>query len=415
MATQLPAVVQKLHLPGTVHYINPRLIPHEEDELLISGFGRMVRWFGVACCIFALIIAINLVTDGVQALGISVMSDLVARATNPLLAVLIGVLSTFIVQSSTIVTTVTVAAVGSGLVPLDLAVMLIMGANLGTCFTAQLVSFGLFRRKQNFTPAIAAAMTHWWFNFFSIFAFFFIELLFHPLTRVSAWLTDALLGSPDAPIPTTGLVAQVVRPIVRAIGVEGLIGRLATPALAATACILLGILAITLAVQLTTILFSDIMAASSRIMLENSARRENNVISIKNFLVGLGLTLMTHSSSATVCSVVPIAGTRSISLRSAFSIILGANLGTTLTAVLSVFALSGDFSAVAMQAALIHVLFNATGVATVFLVRPVGSAIISLSEFSAAQSAKAPALALLAIIASYTLVPALFIAADALR
>ncbi|MEJ5998837.1 Na/Pi symporter [Corynebacterium sp. H130] len=398
MSTHTP----KLYFPGTVHYINPLHSEHDEDAILISEFGRAVRWVGIALCIYVLVVAINLINNGIHILGYDAVHNFVGTINHPILAVLAGVLFTFTVQSSTVVTTLTVATVGAGIVPLDMAVMLIMGSNVGTCAASQIVAFGFYRNACNLHRAVAAAMTHWWFNVLSLLVLFPIELIFHPLSRLSGALSTRLYDADGHAIDADGLVGHFVRPVSDALS-SG-IDQLFHP-LSGTLTLTLGVFLIVLTIHYIAHLMQDLTASGSHHMLENSTHNKVATAPIRSTLAGLGLTMMSQSSSATICSALPFAGTGNLAIRRFLGIVLGANLGTTLTAVLTAFAFPGEHGELALQAALIHVLFNLIGIIAVLSAKPVSRTILTLSEKTAGLAGKQPFPAFLCIIASYTLIP----------
>jgi sodium-dependent phosphate cotransporter len=77
------------------------------------------------------------------------------------------------------------------------------------------------------------------------------------------------------------------------------------------------------------------------------------------FVVGLILTLLAQSSSITTSLVIPLAGAGILTLRQIFPYTLGANVGTTVTAILASL-VTGNISAV--QVAFAHLLFNFSGI-----------------------------------------------------
>ena len=60
----------------------------------------------------------------------------------PLLLIFVGVIFTALIQSSSAATGVVITMVGTGILPLDLALFIVLGANIGTCVTALLASMG---------------------------------------------------------------------------------------------------------------------------------------------------------------------------------------------------------------------------------------------------------------------------------
>ena len=80
------------------------------------------------------------------------------RTIAPLLLVLIGVFFTALIQSSSAATGIIITMVGAGAITLDLAIFLVIGANVGTCVTALLAGIG------GRTDARRVALIHFTFN-----------------------------------------------------------------------------------------------------------------------------------------------------------------------------------------------------------------------------------------------------------
>ena len=110
--------------------------------------------------------------------------------------------------------------------------------------------------------------------------------------------------------------------------------------------------------------------------LSNSEAFKNIIIAIGNqwylgILIGLGITVLVQSSSATTGVLVALTTTGSISISVALPIILGANIGTCITALLS----SISANKMAKKAAVIHLLFNVIGA---ILILPLGDVLIRI-------------------------------------
>ena len=84
------------------------------------------------------------------------------------------------------------------------------------------------------------------------------------------------------------------------------------------------------------------------------------------FAAGLFFTIIVQSSSITTSLLVPLIAAGILSLEGAFPITLGANIGTTTTALLASSA-TGEINAVTI--ALVHFLFNFTGVVLIYPVK----------------------------------------------
>jgi sodium-dependent phosphate cotransporter len=96
-----------------------------------------------------------------------------------------------------------------------------------------------------------------------------------------------------------------------------------------------------------------LMGMSSRIIYK--ATNINGYLAI---LVGVGVTILVQSSSITTSVFTPLAGMDVIRLEQMFPITLGANIGTTVTALLAALLSSTE----AMQVALAHLFFNISGI-----------------------------------------------------
>jgi len=93
---------------------------------------------GLAMFIFGM----NFMSDGLQKCAGEKMKTILGMLTkNPLLGVLAGALVTAVLQSSSATTVMTIGFVSAGLMRLPQAISIIMGANIGTTITAQLIAF----------------------------------------------------------------------------------------------------------------------------------------------------------------------------------------------------------------------------------------------------------------------------------
>ena len=90
----------------------------------------------------------------------------------PLLLILVGVVFTALIQSSSAATGVVITMVGTGILPLDLALFIVLGANIGTCVTALLASVGANANSKR------VALIHFTFNLIGTVFFTAIIWLF---------------------------------------------------------------------------------------------------------------------------------------------------------------------------------------------------------------------------------------------
>ena len=76
----------------------------------------------------------------------------------PLLLIFVGIVFTALIQSSSAATGVVITMVGTGVMPLELALFIVLGANIGTCVTALLASVGANENSKR------VALIHFTFN-----------------------------------------------------------------------------------------------------------------------------------------------------------------------------------------------------------------------------------------------------------
>ncbi len=93
-----------------------------------------------------------------NALVEEMFTGIFAKVNFPILLILIGAIFTALIQSSSASTGVVITMVGAGVLPLDLALFIVLGANIGTCVTALLASVGASANSKR------VALIHFTFN-----------------------------------------------------------------------------------------------------------------------------------------------------------------------------------------------------------------------------------------------------------
>ncbi len=115
---------------------------------VMMGFMKKekIKIVGTLCCGLGLIfVGLNIMSSE-QAFGNELVERLFIsifeKVEFPLLLILIGIIFTALIQSSSAATGVVIMMVGTGVLPLELALFIVLGANIGTCVTALLASMG---------------------------------------------------------------------------------------------------------------------------------------------------------------------------------------------------------------------------------------------------------------------------------
>ena len=112
------------------------------------------NWLGIIGGIAIFLFGIKIMGNGIERLAGAKLKSILEKLTkNRFLGLLVGTVITGIIQSSNAVSVMTVGFVNAGLMPLENAVGVIMGANVGTTITGQLIAFNI----DTYAPIIAFA------------------------------------------------------------------------------------------------------------------------------------------------------------------------------------------------------------------------------------------------------------------
>jgi phosphate:Na+ symporter len=248
------------------------------------------------------IFGMRLMSDGLKKVaGKRLRAFLSAVSSNRVIACATGTLVTSMVQSSSATTVMLVGFVDAGLMTLTQAVGVVLGANIGTTVTAQLIAFNI----SSYAPPIIALgvllrfffSSRGWRQWGEVLLGF--GILFFGLSTMKAGLAP-LKGEPSFIIFLTRFQAQDLNEVLLCV------------------------------------------------------------------LAGAALTMAVQSSSATVGITMALASQGLLSFEGSVAMILGENIGTTITAQLA--AIGSNLNA--RQTAMAHTLFNVLGVAFIISIFP---------------------------------------------
>ena len=127
---------------------------------------------------------------------------------------------------------------------------------------------------------------------------------------------------------------------------------------------------------------------------------------IRSFAVGTALTAVVQSSSVTTSLAVPLLGAGILTMEQIFPYVLGANLGTTITAMLASLAIGGEGGKIAITVAFAHLCFNISGTIIWYPLRKVP---ITMARKMAEVSTKSRKLALIYLVVVFYVIPGLLI------
>ena len=266
---------------------------------------------GLAIFIFGM----NMMSDCLQKAAGEKMKKILALLTkNPVLGVLAGAITTAVLQSSSATTVMAIGFVSAGLMSLPQAISIILGANIGTTMTAQIIAFKISD-----------------YIYLFIFLGFIVSFVSKSQKIKNIGMTVFAFGLLFLGIETMG---SVMKPLASSPFFTDLIGKVAG-------------------------------------------------IPVLGVVVGTIMTLVVQSSSATIAVLQnfasqagPDGATSIIGLAGAIPILLGDNVGTTITALIACIGQSRD----AKRTALAHCIFNVSGsLLFIWFVKPYASLIQLLS------------------------------------
>ena len=143
-------------------------IPLLSKKRKLKIFGQIVAGFGV------LFIGLQLLQSNIENESFRALVNVMFNSTsNPLILVAIAVGMTLIVQSSSVVTSMVVFLISGALLPVESALCLVVGANIGTCVTSWIASIGSSKTARQ------TAMFHTFFNI--VGATIFIVVMYTPI------------------------------------------------------------------------------------------------------------------------------------------------------------------------------------------------------------------------------------------
>lgn len=320
-----------------------------------------LRFALVLGLLYVFLVGIRFLETAIKTLGAGAAADIFAAVSHPLSGLGAGILATILVQSSSVSTATIVGLVGGGGLPVAAAVPMIMGANLGTTITSTLVALGHIRQGQEFRRALAGASMHDFFNLLTLAVALPLELATGFLSRSAIFLTDVLAGiAPADPGAASAPPLRVVVGLPVELLASALEGTGALPVIRAAILLLVGLALILGALASIT--------RNMRLAMAGRFERAFNALVDRGagagaMALGAVMTIVVQSSSITTSILVPMVAAGVLSLKNAFPVTLGANLGTTVTALLA--SLATDRPE-ALTVALVHTLFNVFGIAVVY-------------------------------------------------
>lgn len=322
--------------------MNTSLLTDEKETRLYPTYLNIVF---IAMAVLIFLLSIHLISVSIGSFGTQFENYLIKATANPYVGLFIGLLVTALMQSSSTSTTIAVTAVASGYISLQGAIPIIIGANIGTTLTSTLIAMVYITNTGEFQKAVSAATLHDFFNILMAFIFLPIEMEYHLLEQMSTYASSFIHFNE---IHTQG---------INNLFIFGIYQQLGSWLLTFLNPIVLFIASISLllySIKLLSKLLYDILIGKTKDKFETVVFNTSS----RSFSWGFFLTSVVQSSSLTSSLIVPFVALGKTSLKKAFPFVLGANLGTTITALLAAI----FQSEAALNLALAHLFFNLIGV-----------------------------------------------------
>jgi solute carrier family 34 (sodium-dependent phosphate cotransporter) len=334
----------------------PKIAAAAEEEG--EGRSHWGSWFLVVGLVYVLLVGVGAIGDGFKLATKENAAQLFVFAKNPLVGLIIGTVATALIQSSSTVSSIIVGLVAGGL-PLAIAIPMVMGANIGTSLTSTLVSLGSIRHGEAFRRAFAAATVHDVFNLLAVAILLPLEVVFAPLAFFSGLLLKGMGDGVAVSLGGASVMQTLLGP--GSAVVKGMTFWLPG--------IWQGVAMAVLGGGVILLVVTSIGRVMRRVLVGRAKQALHAAIGrgpLTGIITGAVITMMVQSSSTTTALMVPLAASGIFSLAQVYPFTLGANVGTTITALLAATAVVGPLAPLAMQIAVVHLLFNVLGIGIIF-------------------------------------------------
>jgi sodium-dependent phosphate cotransporter len=343
--------------------------------------------------LYGFFVGLDLMGIAFKSMGSGFAETLLTTTSNPFAGLFIGLLATSLIQSSSTTTSITVGLVAAGAITIDGAIPIIMGANIGTTVTNTIVSLGHMGRSEEFERAFAGATLHDFFNWMAVLILFPLQITTGILGKGAAFLESLLEGAGG--IKLFNPLKAVVRPAADWLSeIAGGSG---------TLTLVIGIVLIIVALKLLV----DVLRAGLGSATDQLIQRTLFRTSLTAIGVGALVTAVVQSSSVTTSVLIPLVGAGVITLEQMFPFTLGANIGTTITAILAALA-TGEPAAITV--ALAHLLFNLLASTLIYGLKPIRAIPLGLARRLGVLAARRRTLALFYVALLFFGLPLLLLA-----
>ncbi|MBU0474705.1 MAG: Na/Pi symporter [Bacteroidetes bacterium] len=365
-------------------------------KIIFYEYPNLIASIKLIFFLYLFFLSLQLMGDSMKLFGKEFANTLIQTTSNPLVGLFIGILATSIVQSSSSTTSIVVGMVAGGALNIHNAIPIIMGANIGTSITNTIASLPQINRSNEFRRAFAAATVHDFFNFLAVIVLFPLQVATNFLGVASEAFANMFQNVGG--LTFLSPVKEITKPVSYYF-IAQLKSGVSDGFLYKWIALFVALLFLFVALKY--------MTDSLKILIMSKARAWFDQFLFKTapraMVVGLLLTILVQSSSITTSLVVPMAGAGLLTLIQIFPYTLGANVGTTVTAILAAL-ITGNIAAVTVAFA--HLLFNIAGIV---IWMPLKIVPITMAERFAEYSIKNKLIPVAYVVILFFIVPILVI------
>lgn len=322
-----------------------------------------LRLILLGALLFGFFVGLDMMGLSFKLFGKGFAEGLIERTSNPFVSLFVGILATTLVQSSSTTTSMIVALVAAGALTIEGAIPMVMGANIGTSVTNTLVSLAHVTRREEFQRAFAGATVHDFFNWLAVLILLPLEMATGYLARSATFFETVLEGAGGFRLfdPLKAVVRPVSSGLAELFGNSGIL------------VLIVGVGLLIASLKFLVDLLKVLMTGRAEATLHRTLFRS----AIAATTAGLVVTVMVQSSSITTSLMVPLVGAGVVTLEQIFPFTIGANIGTTVTAMLA--ALSTG-SPAAVSVALSHLIFNLSAAVLIYVPKPIRAIPLTLAK-----------------------------------
>lgn len=367
------------------------------------AFVKLILVFSL---LYLFLSAITMMSTAFDLLGYGFSAAIMDVTASPITALFIGIISTAIVQSSSVTTSMVVGLVSAGTISVANAIPIVMGANIGTTITNTIVSVGHIGRKKDFRRAFSGSLIHDIFNVFTVIIVFPLEMTTGFLHKSATFLAEMFYKTqPTAhninyhsPIK---LATQIIPSYLKKLLLTGF----SLPENITGVCLLI--------FSLVFIFFALLMIVKvmRSVMLRKIEKIINEFLNKSAFIsifTGILVTVLVQSSSITTSILVTLMGAGLLTMEAAFPVMLGANVGTTITAILA--SLAGNVAGLTI--AFVHLLFNISGILIIYPIKRIRRIPLFIAIKVARKVSKNKFMLIYYVFGLFFVVPLIFISLD---